>query len=188
MASYLGEKMRTSRDLVRELVVLGIDPGVHTGASLLDMRKPQVEWCLEAEENTWEFFGRGVEEELKMAEELVDLVLKHGVNVISIEDFILIKFESSDRDGLSPVRVTAMFDALMFREFGALYSHKSAVLENDGVLRRSFTASVAKTAWNDSRLRSVGIWAGMSSHQRDAWRHALLIPKRAGVGFSSVMG
>jgi hypothetical protein len=84
--------------------------------------------------------------------------------IIAIEDFILTRFESSEREGLDPVRVTSSFITL----FETARPHYPAEIVYQ------LPGEAMSYATND-RLRHWGLWSkGDTEHERDAMRHLLL--------------
>lgn len=172
-------------DDVCRLLLVAFDPGVHTGwaALRLDLellvqvgfaelalasgggRDPEVlAW------DTGVFVGgdgacaeqmlglvRGVWEEGQF-----DLGPSSDVMGIAQEDFIL-QMLSSDRDLLSPVRINAVFDH---------------IARPVPVPRRKQMPSDAKRVVTDDRLRKMNlVRPGMSTHERDAVRHGVLLAR-----------
>lgn len=90
---------------------------------------------------------------------------KHDVRlIIAIEDFVLTHFESSEREGLDPVRITTAFITAM--------SERSL---NRGVEIVYQQPGEAKSYATNDRLRHWGQWkVGAEDHERDAMRHMLL--------------
>lgn len=160
--------------------VLGVDGGLHTGCAIYDTSKTLVDNAIGYREQSWQFIGDRWDGEWRQARLVVDLVLDHDVKVLCVEDFILLKFGGMQRSGLSSPRVIAMVDAVMKMEYGDLYSDDVGILREGGVYRFSRQASVAKTTYNNARLQKLGIWKGISAHERDAWRHVLTFCKGHG--------
>lgn len=175
----------TGSDVCR-LLVVAFDPGVHTGWAALRLdfeklvrvgfaelvlasgagRDPDLlAW------DTGQFVGsdghiadqmmglcRGVWEE-----GVFDLGPSSDVMAVAQEDFIL-QMLSSDRDLLSPVRVNAVFD----------YAARPMP-----VPRRKQLPSDAKRVVTDDRLRYLHlVRAGMTPHEKDAMRHAVLLARK----------
>jgi hypothetical protein len=90
---------------------------------------------------------------------------KEDVSIIlAIEDFVLTRMESSEREGLDPVRVTAAFITAM--EERGLQRGVEIVYQSP---------ANAKTYATNDRLRHWGVWKiGAEEHERDAMRHMLL--------------
>lgn len=161
--------------------VLGVDGGLHTGVAIYDTGKTLVDNAAGYQDWSWQFEGDRWTGEAKQARLVVDLVLDHEVKVLCLEDFILLKFGGMQRSGLSSPRVIAMVDAMMVMEYGELYSEDVGILKVEGgVYRFSRQASVAKTTYTNARLQQIGIWKGISAHERDAWRHVLTFCKGHG--------
>lgn len=83
--------------------------------------------------------------------------------VVVMEDFIL-RTQSQSRDALSPVRIIAGLNQL-------LWETKSAPIYKQ-------QPSEAKTTCTDDRLKQWGFWDSGSRHARDADRHALLFIRK----------
>jgi hypothetical protein len=84
--------------------------------------------------------------------------------IVAIEDFVLIRFESSERQGLDPVRVTSAFISIL----------EERELNRDIEIVYQSPANAKAYATND-RLRHWGVWEiGAEEHERDAMRHMLL--------------
>jgi len=139
--------------------VLAIDPGVTTGWvfgwSVRELVSGQI--------------GprRGWRREYGAAADLVGLVREHHAEVVVLEDFILrLPAGSSGRDGLAPVRVTAMFLAMLGRDW---FDDGSVVFQS---------ASDAKGVITDARLKNEGLWIRGQEHARDAMRHWLLYQRK----------
>lgn len=168
--------------------ILGVDPGLHVGLCVLDTEFPLVD---QVRQWTGQIAGEGWEREVAMAEEIVNMVGEHQVDAICVEDFILRKFGSMARSGLSPVRITAMMDALLVSQYGDEYvgvnrntvaAFRRKVRLGEPVLGRwCASAATAKTTFTDARLQKIGLWKGLTTHERDAWRHVLTFCKSAGI-------
>ncbi|WGH20841.1 RuvC-like resolvase [Gordonia phage Commandaria] len=83
---------------------------------------------------------------------------------VVIEDFIL-RTQTQKRDALSPVRLTAALDQLLWEARMAPTPTKQQPSE-------------AKTTVTDERLKQWGFWDSGSRHARDADRHALLFIRK----------
>lgn len=171
---------------VCRLLILGYDPGVHTGWAALRLDFEMLvtsgfaQLALasgggrDQELLAWDtgvFVGsdgaiadqmlalvRGVWEE-----GVFDLGPSSDVMAIAQEDFIL-QMLSADRDLLSPVRVNAVFDY---------------IARPVPVPRRKQLASDAKRVVTDERLRLLNlVRPGMAAHERDALRHAVLLARK----------
>lgn len=106
----------------------------------------------------------------KIQEDSQDLSEEKGVDIrldIAVEDYILTRFDSSDREGLDPVRVTSAFNMLLAVD---PYSPKIELQQ----------ASDAMGYATNDRLRHWGVWVPGSQreHERDARRHLLLCAAR----------
>lgn len=83
--------------------------------------------------------------------------------IVAIEDFVLTRFKSSEREGLDPVRVTSAFITMM---------EERRLQRGVKIVYQSPSDSMIYT--ND-RLRHWGLWkVGAEEHERDAMRHMLL--------------
>jgi len=165
---------------VRRLFCVGFDPGEATGWAVLrlDLDKlvklgfaelvlrggpDAVAWSageFRASENTMadQMVGllRGVWMDGEFGEgELSDVL------AVSVEDFIL-RMLSTDRNLLSPVRVTAAFN----------YARREVPIP---VTR--FSASDAKRVVTDERMKALNLWMEGSDHPRDALRQAILLAR-----------
>jgi hypothetical protein len=84
--------------------------------------------------------------------------------IVAIEDFVLTRMKSSEREGLDPVRVTSAFITAM--EERNLQRGVRVVYQSP---------SDAKSYATNDRLRYWGVWkVGAEEHERDAMRHMLL--------------
>jgi hypothetical protein len=133
--------------------------------------------------------ARGPDSEYWTAVLLCDLVEWCGVDWLAIEDFILrIGKGSSGRDGLSAVRITANFMALLReRKLTAFSGIRGGVpnrmsqrgamrLGNKGGCRVVWQSPAdAKGVFTDARLRQHGLWVVGNEHARDAMRHLALM-------------
>lgn len=155
--------------------IFAVDPGENTGWACL-WWDPEVLWdptqSIIRSHVAWRAgtISGGTENEQ------VALVLRHlrkygsGVegSALVIEDFVLRKMVTADRNLLSPVRITAKLEFSTWRGLRCV----------DGELRRwepSFqSASDAKGVVTDGRLRDWNMYAEGPDHARDAVRHAAL--------------
>lgn len=158
--------------------VLGVDGGTHTGVSFIDTEYGQVaeSW------RHWMFEGRGWLGEVNMAVQVVSLAEELGIHVLCLEDFLLWNPQSAKREGLSSPRVVAMVDAILATDKGGFYGEKADRCESPDwpgyVYRRARQASDAKTTWTNDRLLRKGFeLRGVSAHEVDALRHAMLFAK-----------
>ena len=91
-----------------------------------------------------------------------------------IEDFILTRLKSSERSGISPVRVTSAF--LGYRH-GLADAYENGGFGPSRVVSPIFqTPSEALGAISDARLREYGLWLPGTAHQheRAALKHFCL--------------
>lgn len=81
------------------------------------------------------------------------------------EDFVLYpgKTHSSERTGLSPVRITSLVEGMLIQ---------------DQVTWVAQMASLAKSTVTNDRLKKWGLWTRSMEHGRDATRHAALWVRR----------
>ena len=96
---------------------------------------------------------------------------KAGLPVeLVIEDFLLTRIESYEREGLDPVRITSAFEGY---RWGLADSHELAGFGRVDVPPPVFqTPSQAMGYAKEGRLKNWGLWEpGMSEHERDAIRH-----------------
>ncbi|WAA19689.1 RuvC-like resolvase [Gordonia phage Dalilpop] len=84
---------------------------------------------------------------------------------VVVEDFIL-RTQNQKRDALSPVRITAILDYLLWEGKNVPYP----------IARQQ--PSEAKTAITDERLKLWDMWVPGGRHARDADRHALLFVRK----------
>lgn len=170
----------SKRDLSKPFGLFAIDPGTTTGVAYC----PEP---IELIGSVKEIFGRHKlvvdhmqcpladdgTNELAGALEIADLFLGlrndwikrykiPGQNIFFIyEDFILRpgKNHSSDRSGLSPVRIVA---------------HIQGALSNKSVNYLPQQPALAKGSFTNERLRRFGLWTVGKEHGRDATRHLAL--------------
>lgn len=89
--------------------------------------------------------------------------------IVAIEDFILTRFKSSEREGLDPVRVTSAFITAM--------EERSLTRGVEIVYQQPSDAMI----YNNDRLRHWDLWkVGAEDHERDAMRHMLLAIVKSG--------
>ena len=175
-------------DQLERLTVVGIDPGGTTGLSVMAisfdaLANPTLPiqdhihtWMTgqidcgaqsgNAADSATAMGGLGVSETGEAAgvaimEHIIRHVAKHPTAVV-IEDFIP-REQNMSRDFLSPIRVTARLDQLLW-ELRAVTTHRQQPSE-------------AKTTCTDARLKQWGFFEGGHSdrHARDAVRHCLLM-------------
>ena len=100
---------------------------------------------------------------------------KAGLKVeMVIEDFILTRLKSSDRSGISPVRVTSMF---MGYRHGLSDAYNMAGFGPTEVIEPVYQQpSDAMTYATDERLRRWGLWipGAEAEHEREATKHFCL--------------
>lgn len=173
------------------LTVVGVDPGGTTGLSimkikhsdLVDPNKPlhsavfgwmhgQIDCGSQsgnAAESATAMGGLGVSETGEAAGvAIIEHIIRQAAvspTAVVIEDFIPREFNQT-RDFLSPVRITARLDQLLW-ELRATTQHRQQPSE-------------AKTTCTDDRLQKWGFLTGghADRHARDADRHALLFLRK----------
>lgn len=101
-------------------------------------------------------------------------ILEHEFYFVC-EDFILTRFMSSDRSGLSSPRIASMLHG--YRQ-GLLDTCKKFIAEPVQCTYQQ--PSDAMRYATDARLKDWGLWVRGREHERDAWRHwCLFIANRA---------
>jgi hypothetical protein len=156
---------------------MAVDPGTHTGvawavlgakgtiaarlSAALSPVKSETLTGLYTQQAAWLF---------RLYEKILRDVEKKGGDItleVAVEDYILTRFDSSDREGLDPVRVTSAFTMLLVMDPYA----PTIQLQQAG--------DAMGYATND-RLRHWGVWVPGSQreHERDARRHLLLCAAR----------
>lgn len=178
------------RDALGCLTIVGVDPGGTTGWSvlkvdyfrLIDQSIPIdnaiIQWrhgqidCGANSGNaatsaTANDFGLGISETGEAAGVwLMENIIRQnamfpGATAVVIEDFIL-RINNKGRDALSPVRITAALQQLLWEgQYAEIFKQQP---------------SEAKSALTDDRLKRRGFYdpSGAARHARDADRHALL--------------
>lgn len=161
--------------------IVGVDPGVTTGVSVIGLER---EYCIPnpAEVDIWgstqfSYGNSGNSEDIlgddddieqtisKMVADIAKYLSHFGDVIVSIEDFIIRKMNTS-RDFLAPVRITAGIRQEIFGD------------KNIGFV--SYTPADAKAICNDKRMDIWGyeIETQKDRHSRDADRHAVLTLRR----------
>lgn len=144
--------------------VLAVDPGTHTGWAYYD-----------TDEGVSSFKGgeigpkRDVGGELSLAREIYGLIYEWSCDVLVLEDFTLLAPSvrggwSSDRTGLSSVRVSAMIYALV-----------------DSLVTVEWAMPGKMAVITSARLRNYGFWVVGSEHARDAAKHLLVYLRSLGL-------
>lgn len=163
--------------------VLSIDPGVTTGWVLWNGEVPVLGSHFVREGVIgWGQIGpkRGFSEEFECAETLVDLVFSEDgsvCDVVLIEDFILQGGSlraggvNKNRDGLSPVRITAVLLGLLRERCG----WGVGCTEGEVV----FQMPAQKDTITNQRLKLFDMWFVGKQHARDAGRHLLVYLRSA---------
>ena len=144
--------------------VLAIDPGTHTGWAYYD-----TDVGIDSFEGGEIGPKRDLPGEISMAKEILFMVEKSSIDVLVVEDFTLLPPSvrggwSSDRTGLSSVRVAAML--------AVLFEGDELVWQNPGAMR----------VITSQRLKNYGFWIVGSEHARDAAKHLLVYLR--GIGLS----
>lgn len=161
--------------------IVGVDPGVTTGVSVIGFENVY-DAPLPSEVEVWgstqfSYGGSGNSEDIlgddkdieqtisKMVGDIAKYLSQFGDVIVSIEDFIIRKMNTS-RDFLAPVRITAGIRQEIFGE------------ESIGFV--SYTPADAKAICNDKRMDLWGyeIRTQKDRHSRDADRHAVLTLRR----------
>ena len=161
--------------------IVGVDPGVTTGVSVIGFENVY-DTPLPSEVEIWgstqfSYGGSGNSEDIlgddkdieqtisKMVGDIAKYLSQFGDVIVSIEDFIIRKMNTS-RDFLAPVRITAGIRQEIFGE------------ESIGFV--SYTPADAKAICNDKRMDLWGyeIRTQKDRHSRDADRHAVLTLRR----------
>lgn len=173
----------------RYVAVMAVDPGGTTGVAwgVYDLAGGAIPDILAAGEMTGSAQVTGAEEwqAAKIVEHWVDFEMfarhKFGAEPLLVfEDFILrVGHGSSERSGLSPVRITSLV-------YGLLLGHHVGTAAPWGedaweAARRSQMIpwklqqpSAAKSFATKDRLKRWGLWTVGQQHARDAWRHLAL--------------
>lgn len=161
--------------------IVGVDPGVTTGVSVIGFEMSH-NIPLPSEVEIWgstqfSYGGSGNSEDIlgddkdieqtisKMVGDIAKYLSHFGDVIVSIEDFIIRKMNTS-RDFLAPVRITAGIRQEIFGD------------KNIGFV--SYTPADAKAICNDKRMDLWGyeIRTQKDRHSRDADRHAVLTLRR----------
>lgn len=155
--------------------VFAVDPGENTGWACL-WWDPEMLWDptkpIQLSHVAWRAGTVSGGTEHEQAALVLRHLRKYGSgaegSALVIEDFVLRKMVTMDRNLLSPVRMTAMLEFSCWRGLTCL----------DGELRRweasRQSASDAKGVMTDGRLRDLHMYAEGPDHARDAVRHAAL--------------
>lgn len=161
--------------VIKELKVIGVDPGGTTGYCIIWVPRlciydparnpPEI-----LEVRTGELGG----DEVKQADELAGLArstqgldYKVGPAVV-VEDWDQDpRFHSTDPEALSPVRIGAMLRYIQ---------HKGKLNDSRLVFQ---SRTLAKSTFTDERLHAARMYTKGSDHVRDATRHALTALRRA---------
>lgn len=144
---------------------VSFDPGETTGWAVFAVRRSAIDnytkkilsnivWW-----STGEFEGK---EDLQVDEMMLLIDAWPQARIVS-ESFVLRKF-SRDEELLSPVRILSKLEYGLHLRGAALITQQP---------------SLAKTTITDDRLKALGFWTGLSTHQRDAVRHGFTWMRRA---------
>jgi hypothetical protein len=183
------KKGKKTKRQPRWVAVMAVDPGGTTGVAwgVYDLSHKSIADMLAAGEMTGCAQVTGAEEwqAAKIVEHWVDFEMfarhKYGADPLLVfEDFILrVGKGSSERAGLSPVRITSLV-------YGLLLGHHVGTAAPWGedaweAARRSQMIpwklqqpSAAKSFATKDRLKRWGLWQVGMQHARDAWRHVAL--------------
>lgn len=161
--------------------IMGVDPGVTTGVSVIGFNHSDG-IPLPTEVDVWgstqfSYGGSGNFEDVlgddkdieqtisKMVSDIAKYLAKFGNVIVSIEDFIIRKMNTS-RDFLAPVRITAGI--------------RQEIYKSPRIGFVSYTPADAKAICNDKRMDLWGynIRTQKDRHSRDADRHAVLTLRR----------
>ena len=139
--------------------LLAVDPGVDTGWAMRNVDEGWVTGVIGPH--------RGWADEWRTADALMELA--NRCEYVVFEDFILYDghAKNSDRDGLSPVRVTAAFFTLV-QERGRKFNILPFQM-----------ASEVMTTLSDQRLASLDYEVrGKTDHEKDALRHLIMAERK----------
>jgi hypothetical protein len=150
------------------LQVMALDPGETTGWAIFwvptaNLLSREVGLFDDAEYDCGQITGPEEVQTLKVKTVMQGLMS----GPLIIEDFILRQFRQ-DKSLLSPVRVTAMVEYMLYEQN---WNAKHPV--------RKQQPALAKTTATDERLRDWGLWEAGAPHARDAIRHAVTFLRRA---------
>lgn len=168
------------------LTVVALDPGGVTGWSIMDIRRDAItrQKPLHRNITTWihgQVDCRGAaddrasiaEAEARGVLDICRMITQWTGCAVVIEDFVL-RTMSSDRDLLSPVRITAAVEQFLWG------NRITPVIQS---------AAEAKAAATDERLKTWGLYdpthAHAMRHARDADRHALTFLRKASMHTAS---
>lgn len=167
------------------LAIIGVDPGVTTGVAIATLQRKEIgslaDVFVEMGQLSYGFSGNGFdiiesasaeEGEAKVAAEIAQLVrtaVLHGSRVVLvIEDFVVRRFDSN-REFLSPVRITARIQQELFNDTIC-----------QGVTVAMQSPSDAKQTCTDERMKKWGIQpkTHKDRHGLDAARHCVLFIRK----------
>lgn len=148
------------------IALMAVDPGGTTGVGWgyfpgAEEDLTLAERCAEGKNvDSFEITGGWKQQAAKLALEYIDFEAEarlDGCELVElvVEDFILRKLKSSDRQGIYPVYIRACLEGILIRR------------DMRWVFQQP---SVAKAVTNE-RLRDIGLYVVGSEHRRDAMRH-----------------
>jgi|SRR5580698_9435146 hypothetical protein len=159
--------------MLRNIHVIGIDPGGTTGWCRLTVPRDSVFGREESSIIEWDYgevSGHEPQQVVllaRLARETQSLDYLVGPALVVERWDVDPHFQSRDTSALSPARIGAML----------LYAQHRGDLSD---ARVTFQSRVqAKQALTDERLRALGLYVKGSEHVRDATRHALCALRRA---------
>ncbi len=141
--------------------VFGVDPGVTTGWAFL--RDVDLDHIPEGECDIDMMCGQfsGIEDQ--QAIDMAKIIDYAWPCAVVIEDFVP-QHLNKDRHFLSPVRVTAKLELLLY--------------QRDRRCTRQMPSTAMSTI-HDDYMREIGMWSAGQPHANDAVRHGLLFLRRA---------
>lgn len=115
---------------------------------------------------------------------VLGVIARFQPHVFVHEDFILTSFGSSEREGIDPVRLNAVFEWELAAEedeiagvdggWMSVHGKRDLVGVGSDLVIVKYTAAHAKGIITDKRLKAWGLWYEGSTHIRDATRHLCL--------------
>ena len=152
-------------DLCNSPTVVTLDPGGTTGWCVFQCHPEALidnDVLILENIDYWQS-GQFTGNEDAQCEQICNLIFNWPGCAILIEDFVL-RMMSPDRDLLSPVRITAKVEHMLWLR-GMTFFVQSA--------------SEAKTTATDVRLKNWGLYKPGEEHGRDATRHAITFIRKA---------
>ncbi len=185
-----GKKKTKKKKQPRFIAVMAVDPGGTSGVAwgVYDLNAGSVPDIIASGQMTGcaevtgaeEWQAAKIVEQWKDFEMFARIKLDAAGCILVFEDFILrVGRGSSDRAGLSPVRITSLV-------YGLLMSHHvgtaapwgmdawQSALESQMIPWKLQQPSSAKNFATKERLKRWGLWEVGARHARDAWRHVAL--------------